>query len=327
MTTHSKNYALSLLIVFTFLNTIFNKSIAQTFQKQQINKLILPDRNEIDFIWLNDSLNGKSETYSALLIPVKIANCPKKFYMQFDLGVSYSMFYENKINSINKKYPKSLVLNDSISKLTNTNFTIGNKKIIAEEIFVKKYGNPTIQWDNKKSIDIIGTLGMDLIQNKTIIINYPKKKIFIQEVIPKKISTKVKLYDFTFVQNSILLPTVIKGKKTMLYFDTGSSAYELLTNLETCNLLSDQETKPTQTKVKSWDKILTATTFTTKGNIQIGDQEIPLKRVTFIDGASSSQINQMMKMGMGGMTGNKLFLEHILIIDTKIKKFGLLNTR
>jgi hypothetical protein len=31
----------------------------------------------------------------------------------------------------------------------------------------------------------------------------------------------------------------------------------------------------------------------------------------------------MLKLGIGGMTGNKLFLNYILIIDTRNKKFGL----
>jgi hypothetical protein len=31
----------------------------------------------------------------------------------------------------------------------------------------------------------------------------------------------------------------------------------------------------------------------------------------------------MLRMGIGGMTGNKLFLHYILVLDTKNKKFGL----
>jgi hypothetical protein len=31
----------------------------------------------------------------------------------------------------------------------------------------------------------------------------------------------------------------------------------------------------------------------------------------------------MLKMGIGGMTGNKLFSDYILILDTKLKMFGI----
>jgi hypothetical protein len=42
-----------------------------------------------------------------------------------------------------------------------------------------------------------------------------------------------------------------------------------------------------------------------------------------MEGVSDSQVAQMMKMGIGGMTGNALFLDYILVIDTVNKKFGL----
>ncbi|WP_310555571.1 hypothetical protein [Flavobacterium sp.] len=327
MKSQSKSYAFLLIIVLFIVSGTFNKSMAQNFQKKPINQLILPDKNEINFVWLSDSVGEKLEPHSALLIPVKIADCPKQFYMQFDLGSSYSMFYDAKINAIKSKYPKNIHTNDSLTKLSNLHFTIGKNKIIANDIFLKKLGNPKINWNDKKSIEIIGTFGVDFIQNKTLTINYPEKKILIQDLIPEKLISKITLADFMFVQNSILLPTVIKGKKTMLYFDTGSSAYELLTNKETCTLLAEPNTESTQYKVKSWDKFLIANTFITKEKIEIAGLEMPLNKVTYIDGASNSQIDQMMKMGMGGMTGNKLFLNHILFIDIKMKKFGVLKVK
>ena len=44
-----------------------------------------------------------------------------------------------------------------------------------------------------------------------------------------------------------------------------------------------------------------------------------------MQGASDTQIAQMMKMGIGGMTGNKLFIGSILVLDTKNKKLGFIN--
>jgi hypothetical protein len=35
----------------------------------------------------------------------------------------------------------------------------------------------------------------------------------------------------------------------------------------------------------------------------------------------------MMQMGIGGMTGNKLFLNYTLVLDTKNKKFGLMASK
>jgi hypothetical protein len=52
---------------------------------------------------------------------------------------------------------------------------------------------------------------------------------------------------------------------------------------------------------------------------------MPIRHVTYIEGASDVQINQMMKMGIGGMTGNRLFISSVLLLDTKNRRFGILN--
>ncbi len=318
----SNRLLLVLILLFCFH---FNDSAAQTGQTQlPKNELQLPvDDHEMELKWQGDSVNNNWEPHSALLIPVKLANCPKQFYMQFDLGSPITLFYSNKIKTIKSKYPQIVQLNDSATHLINLNFEVGNKKIIAQKIFVKKFGKPEIDWQNKNSIDIIGTIGVDFIENKVAIIDYPGQKLLITNSIPASLAPQLSLGDFMFVRSSILLPAVIKGKKTMLYFDTGSSAYELLTNKETVTTLAEPNPVRVQYQVKSWDRILTAYTFSTRDSVEIAFTKMPLNKATYIEGASNSQIEQMMKMGMGGMTGNKLFLRYILVLDTKNKKFGL----
>jgi hypothetical protein len=57
----------------------------------------------------------------------------------------------------------------------------------------------------------------------------------------------------------------------------------------------------------------------------LASHKLPIKFATYIEGASDTQIQQMMKMGIGGMTGNKLFLNATLVLDTRNKKFGVLS--
>lgn len=120
------------------------------------------------------------------------------------------------------------------------------------------------------------------------------------------------------------MPAKINARETILYFDTGSSMYELLTNKETCEQLAIPNTRPGQFKVKSWDKFLTANTLASNDSIEIASTIIPIHSSTYIEGMSNAQIEYMAKMGIGGMTGNKLFLNYILILDTKNRKFGVI---
>jgi hypothetical protein len=277
--------------------------------------------HEIPFIWKADSMGNTINPHAALLLPVTLPGCPRQFYMQFDLGAPSSLFYKNKLAAIAAQYPNAVRVADSSTQLTNFRFRVGRTELLAAEIILRPLGTTGIS-GRPKAIDIIGTIGADFIENKVVIINYPLRKILVTDTILNRLGNVI-LSDMIVARRSILLPSIIKGKKTMLYFDTGSSAFELLTDKNTCLSLAAPNATPTIYKVTSWDRMLTANTYSTGDSIAIAAASIPLHNVTYIDGASDAQINRMMQMGIGGMTGNKLFINHTLVLDTKNKKFGI----
>ncbi len=120
-------------------------------------------------------MNERVEHYATMLIPVRLPGCHKRFYMQFDLGVPFSLFYRNKIQAISSRYRFPEQVNDSTTSLKEFSFLTGNTKIIAHDIVVKPLGNSQINW-NKEAVEIIGTLGVDFIGNNTISIDYRVKK-------------------------------------------------------------------------------------------------------------------------------------------------------
>ncbi|MDJ1505615.1 hypothetical protein [Xanthocytophaga agilis] len=314
----------SVLMIIYFIPPFADVCLAQQIPQTPTNTLIVPTEDyQLDFQWYTDTLQSKPESYSALLIPVEIPHCDKLFYMQFDSGSPYSLFYTNKLKAIQARYPKSVQIKDSADRVTNFSFRIGKKKILAKEITIRQFDSTSIHWKEKNSIEIIGTIGVDFFENKTLVIDYPAKKIFIGDSIPTKIASDFSLSDFIFTGKRILLPALLKNKKTILYFDTGSSAYPLLTDKETSLSLSVPNSTPLQYQVKSWEKVMTANTFPTQDSIEIATTKLPIHTVTYMDGVSNAQVMQMKKIGIGGMTGNALFLNYILIVDTKNKKFGI----
>ncbi|HEX6431056.1 MAG TPA: hypothetical protein VF008_25375 [Niastella sp.] len=310
---------------FIILSAILYQSYFCLGQNTPSSQLILPDEHfKVPFIWKGDSINGQWENYAAMLIPVKLEGCPKQFYMQFDVGAPYSLFYVNKLKAISSHYPLTAHIPDSAVTGMEIRFTTGKTKIIAHEMMLKQSGANQINW-NTSAIEIIGTLGADFIGDKTVFIDYPGKKISIGYEIPKK--PGLTLTDLIYVNRSIIFPAFIKGKKTMLYFDSGSSAFELLTNKETAAMLALPGATSATYPVASWGKILTAISYASGDSIEIASIKMPLNKVTYIEGASDAQVSRMMKMGIGGMTGNKLFLHSILVLDIKNKQFGILNGR
>jgi len=305
-----------------------NLAKAQSAPHISDNHLVRPAKtHSIGFYWQGDSINSKWEEHTAILLPVKLKNCPKRFFMQFDLGSPYSLFYKNKLLEIQAKYPKALQLSPSDSTLVNYSFKIDQISLLAKEIVVKQFDNSTINWTDRSSIEIIGTIGADLIDGKVAIIDYPKKRLTISQAIPQKLQPELLLTDLIYVQRRILLPAKVNGKQTILYFDTGSSMFELLTNKKTAQSLAVAGGEIVQSKVESWGKYLVVNTVVTEDSIEISNTKIAIHKASFIDGISDSQVEQMMKMGIGGMTGNKLFLDYKLVLDTKNKKVGLIRSR
>jgi hypothetical protein len=84
---------------------------------------------------------------------------------------------------------------------------------------------------------------------------------------------------------------------------------------------------PVRYPISSWSRTLTANVFSVRDSVLFGSQTVPLRQAAFIEGASEAQVQQMKAFGIGGMTGNKLFLQWALVLDTKQKKYGLVKSR
>jgi len=315
---------ISLAIIFSLLVKF---AATQPMPQLPPNQLVLPDKAfSIPFYWKADSVGSRSEPHAALLVPVKLPGCPKQFYMQFDLGSPYSLFYKNKLAAIHSKYPRTKQSGDTSGKLANFSFKLGSTSVFAKEILVQQFDSSSIDWGNKKGIDIIGTIGADLIDGKVAVIDYPNKKLSLADTIPAKFSG-ISYSGFIYANRRVLLPAIILGKQTLLYFDTGSSMYELLTSKNSCEALAVPGSELVQNKVWSWNKYLVANTRASNDSIFVGGTKIPLHSTTYIDGTNAAQAEQMMKMGIGGMTGNKIFMQYKLVLDTRNKKFGLMQAR
>jgi hypothetical protein len=300
--------------------SIFNVGNFCQAQDTPVNQLVFPEgrKHKIPFTWMK----SKENQYSAMLIPIRLRGCPKIFYMQFDTGSPYSMLYRNKLKAIGKRYAQAVEVSDTAGKLQQFRFNVGNIAIQAKEIAVQQFDSANINW-NKNAVEIIGTLGTDLIDNKVVFINYPEKYILItnNNGIEK---SGLAWSNFIYEGRRILLPFSMQGEKRIAYFDTGSSAFELLTDKATAMQLASPDAIPDSQEVQSWGRLLKATSIQTTNSIEIASKKLPLRMITYIEGVNDTQINAMKKLGIGGMMGNRLFLNTILVIDTRNKKFFIM---
>ena len=312
-----------LLVIISLFFSPVNDLLAQS---ASVVPFVLPSKKSaISFEWQGDSVHSRWEAHTAMIIPVKLKGCPRVFYMQFDLGAPSSLFYKNKLDAIRAKYPGTIPLTDKNSRISAYHFGVDRTPVIAHDILVKQFDSSVIDWKEQRK-EIIGTIGANLIDRRVVVLDYPGKKIHILPTVTRGLKQKLSFSNFTYVNKSVLLPANINGKETLLFFDTGSSMFELLTNKATCLQLAKPSAEPEQHEVYSWGRTLIANTYASSTSINIANTKFSLQSVTYIEGASTAQVERMLKTGIGGMTGNKLFLHHVLILDIQNQQFGVLSS-
>lgn len=240
-----------------------------------------------------------ADHHSALLLPVDIDGHPPTRYMQFDLGAPGTLFYKDALPGFT-------------DTLRNFSFRVGRMRFSLPAIPVRAAGMPG---------KIIGTLGADFIDGRVVIFDYPHNRLLLADSLP--VSYAVRWQPFYFPGRRVLLPAIVGGKQTILYFDTGSSAYSLLTDSTTWVRMAARDSIATHAPVNSWGRTLVAHTVATGDSLGMGGLSLPLHHVSYITGASAEQVEQMKKMGMGGMIGNMLFIDRVLVLDTKKQRFAL----
>ncbi len=312
----SKNYIFSPHLL-TWIFILLAGSGQLSAQSRSVKTTTLP------LVWQGDSIQNRWEPHTALLIPIKLKHCPRLFYMQFDLGSPYTLLYKNKLLAIQSRFPRAIQLNETTEKINQLSFFSGKTTIQKKDIPVRQFDKDAINWSNKNEPVIIGTFGADIIDGQVAIIDYPGKTLTLSDTLINQPSN-LRLAEFIYTQKRILLPATIKGHSTLLYFDTGSSMFELLTDKTTAESLAKPGSHPVQFNVNSWGNTLTANSLPAASSIEINGLQIPLQSVTYMKGVSSAQTEQMKKMGIGGMTGNKLFFGYKLLLDTRNSYFGLI---
>ncbi len=274
-------------------------------QKFTPEKNYLTVDNESGFIpfkWLGSAKN-------ALLLPVHFSNDTITYYFQFDTGSPYTAFYSNSIKQISQ-----ISVNKELAK---TSFYIGKTKITSDKFKIYNHGN-----NNDDPIKIIGTIGADILENRKTIINFKENYITLNlSKVPSQF--RPKLFDFKFKKRKIIIKGFLKGHEENFLFDSGTSAYELLTNKEMWESLKQPNSKINIEKEQSWDNVLTTFTANCNQKIKFDTQEISLNNVTYVEGFSQVQYSMMKFSGMTGMLGNKIFLDHALYIDCTKNKMGI----
>lgn len=296
-------------IVFTILFVLVLGMIGtyiyfdQKFTPEKNYLTVENESGNIPFTWLGKEKN-------VLLLPIHFPNDTVTYYLQFDTGSASTVFYSKAINNLKQIH--------SNGERAKTKFYIGKTKIMSDKFQVLNMGD-----DENDTLKIIGTVGADILENRKTVINF-KENFIVLNIAKKPTQFQGKGFDFKFKKRKIVIYGSLNGNEEKFLFDSGTSAYELLTNKEVWDKLKLPNSKiKIEKSEQSWDKVLTTYTSNCNQNIQFGNKKIKLTNVTYVEGFSQTQYSMMKFSGMTGMLGNKIFLNNSLYIDCSENKIRI----
>lgn len=276
----------------------------------------------IHFNWANDSIGNHFEMRTAMNLPMTIDGLPQKFYLQFDTGSPYTFIYENVLKSFeNVGINFKEVVKDDERYIQNLKCTIGGNHINVSMIrILENYGNTFNKNDTLIEINI-GTLGSDFMDKRITVIDYKNQSLQFHNERPQWMDSLPRFQPFDFKGRRFMLPATINDKKLELFYDSGSSAFGLITTKDRYDDYTDKNVAEIKFDANSWGDGIPIHHKRTDKMMEIGNTTLSLRRISYVDIYGDYQKFMTPFTRIGGWLGNKPFTESTLIFDTKKEEF------
>lgn len=300
------------------------------FMSAPPNQLTLTDTGDpFPFIWTGQEINGEYEPHVAMLVPVTIPEVDQTFYMQFDMGAPSTVLDYNPIKSINERYGAIFELENDGERVVakDVALRVGSVGVNATQLRFRAMGS-AIDWSKPSSIVKIGTVGADFMEHHVLSIDFPNERITLGDA---SISTELPADAFaplTFDGRKVFLSATLNDEPVSLWFDSGSSAFELIVEERTFERFAVPGAKRRTYSGNSWGSDITVHNVDAIGEFKFGDTSVPLTYVTYMEWPNKLQV-WVMKLAnlggdLGGMTGNMLFLKTTLVLDAPNLRYAVI---
>ncbi len=314
---------LGLLVVISIGATVIVSKFNNRFFKERPNDLAYSyDEETIRFQWGRQQYDDHLEPHAALIIPVMIEGIPRAFYVQFDTGAPNSTIYGKPLASLIEHGVTCKEEGEQGARMVkNIRLSLGGSKVdISSMQILENYGKP-IDWQDTTKVVSLGTIGSDFIEGKVTVIDFKQQNIKIFEDRPDWMAALSGFKPFDFQGRRILFPAQIGGRKRQLLYDSGSSAFGLLTSKNRFKKYSDKNAEELVYDGNSWGVKWPIHHRASEAIMSIGGSDLPLRRISYIDLYGNFQRFMTPFTKLGGFLGNKPFLEYTLILDTRNEEF------
>ncbi|MFK7924005.1 MAG: hypothetical protein AB8H47_18750 [Bacteroidia bacterium] len=280
------------------------------------------DTKPIAFCWSSGNYGDYTEAHNAILVPVKLGNFSQKFYLQFDTGAPTTIIYGNTLQSL-KEHGLAFneVVKDDRAMIEKLDMKLGGNQISASSITIRKGYGQSFQLNDTISDISLGTIGADFINEQITAIDFKNKFIQLYDERPDWMASLADFQAFDFSGRRMMLPAKIGEEQLTLLYDSGSSAFGLITNLSRYKNYSDDDREEIRYSANNMGRQIPICHKSTDRMIAIGNADLPLTRISYVDMYAKLQKFVSPFSKVGGWLGNKPFLENAIIFDTKAAEF------
>jgi hypothetical protein len=177
--------------------------------------------------------------------------------------------------------------------------------------------------------ELSGSLGLDLLIGTVVLIDYPGRRLALMRhgEVPRWMWRRA-TWTPAAIRDAKFFLTVTLGGWTVegLIFDTGASAFDIVTDLDTWRELTGRDGSDDASihwNVHSWGRGVTAVGAPALGPLVIGSTRIDEPCVFYVQ--EQPRLFANWPFTATGLVGNAPFWDHVVIIDLGIRpRFGML---
>ncbi len=308
--------ALLAIALPSYVNHWRQSSTINTFESFQAS----PNLSFSKIIWKSDYLGDQLIEKIAFYIPIRMEGIEEKLYMQFDSGTQKTLLYGKTLNQLEKstRFQENIQEKNGRRFASSVQLQMADNRFEASEIRIAStLGEDTLD----TSFIVIGTMGFDAFVDRTLILDFKNDQLAITDQASSDLEFNLeKIRGASVNKFPLLIPAKIGTKKTKLFYDTGSSMFSIITSNKRLKKVNKHQTD-TLCCISNWGRQLPVHKKLLDKEIQIGKQVF--SHASIYGCEVLDMVNYVPSWYLYGMTGNRLFDQTIVVIDTKNNSFSL----
>ncbi|MDX5482474.1 MAG: hypothetical protein LPK07_12400, partial [Hymenobacteraceae bacterium] len=164
--------------------------------------------------------------------------------------------------------------------------------------------------------------GAGIAKGKYLIIDYPRQRFAVQDsILPELAAITTFVHARVGADNRIKVPLTIDGEVHHVMFDTGASLFPLSVGTESWYKYADTSQKDSL-EITSWGRKVYIYGAPSKVDVYLGKARLPATKVYSLLNISDFD-NFYQKEGIVGLSGNAYFVNNVVVVDFRNKRFGV----